>query len=67
MADADLRFEDEKGRGLGVYPEIKHPAYFADLDLDLEPRVAHELAEAGYRERSDLAWEIGRASCRERV
>ena len=48
--------EDEHGREIGVYPEIKHPAYFAGLGLDLEPRVADALAEAGYRERSDLAW-----------
>ena len=46
----------ELGRPVGVYPEIKHPAFFAGLGLDLEPRVADALAAAGYRARSDLAW-----------
>ena len=50
------QLDGELGRPVGVYPEIKHPATFASLGLDLEPRVADELAAAGYRERSDLAW-----------
>ncbi|GAB5536814.1 MAG: glycerophosphodiester phosphodiesterase [Rubricoccaceae bacterium] len=50
------QLEDEHGRSIGVYPEIKHPAYFASLGLDLEPRVADALGEAGYRTRLDLAW-----------
>jgi len=50
------QLEEGNGREIGVYPEIKHPAYFAGLGLDLEPRVVDELAVAGYRTRSDLAW-----------
>lgn len=50
------QLEAEHGRAIGVYPEIKHPAYFASLGLDLEPRVAHALAMAGYTARTDLAW-----------
>ncbi len=50
------QLEEEHGRAISVYPEIKHPAFFADRGLDLEPRVVDGLAEAGYRERSDLAW-----------
>ena len=56
ILDHVRQLEAEHGRAIGVYPEIKHPAYFASLGLDLEPRVASELASAGYRERSDLAW-----------
>ena len=50
------QLEAELGRPVGVYPEIKHPATFARLGLDLEPRVAEELAAAGYRGRADPAW-----------
>lgn len=56
ILDLVRQLEEQQGRPIGIYPEIKHPAYFASLGLDLEPRVADELARAGYRQRSDLAW-----------
>ncbi|MEO0559147.1 MAG: glycerophosphodiester phosphodiesterase family protein [Bacteroidota bacterium] len=56
ILDHVRQLEAEHGRAIGVYPEIKHPAYFASLGLDLEPRVVGALATAGYRKRSDLAW-----------
>ncbi|MDZ4376501.1 MAG: glycerophosphodiester phosphodiesterase family protein, partial [Phenylobacterium sp.] len=31
------------GRIIGVYPEMKHPAYFAGIGLSLEPRLADAL------------------------
>lgn len=34
----------ETGRAVGVYPELKHPAYFWALGLPLEPRLADALA-----------------------
>lgn len=34
----------ETGRAVGVYPELKHPAYFRALGLPLEPRLADALA-----------------------
>lgn len=34
------------GRTIGLYPEMKHPAYFAGLDLALEPRLAAALKAA---------------------
>jgi glycerophosphoryl diester phosphodiesterase len=39
-------------RGVGVYPEMKHPAYFAGLGLNLEPRLADALKTAGLNSRS---------------
>lgn len=37
----------EKGRVIGVYPETKHPTYFRDLGLALEPALASELERHG--------------------
>ena len=36
------------GRRIGVYPETKHPTYFADLGLALEDRLVDVLEENGY-------------------
>lgn len=38
----------EKGRAIGVYPETKHPTYFRDLKLPLEPALAKELKKVGW-------------------
>lgn len=35
------------GRVIGVYPEMKHPAYFASVGLPIEARLAQALKEAG--------------------
>lgn len=36
------------GRTIGIYPELKHPAYFASIGLALEPRVMATLKAAGW-------------------
>jgi glycerophosphoryl diester phosphodiesterase len=35
------------GRVIGVYPEMKHPAYFASVGLPIEARLAAALKDAG--------------------
>lgn len=41
--------EAETGRTIGLYPEIKHPAYFAEIGHDLAAMLVEQLHEAGYR------------------
>lgn len=40
--------EAETGRVIGLYPEIKHPAYFAALGHDLAAMLVEQLHAAGY-------------------
>lgn len=40
-------------RPIGLYPETKHPGYFAQIGLALEPTLLAALALAGYSRRSD--------------
>lgn len=47
------RKEEETGRRIGIYPEIKHPAYFASIGHDLAEMLVSELHAAGYTERTD--------------
>ncbi|RYG37993.1 glycerophosphodiester phosphodiesterase [bacterium] len=37
-----------KQRGVGVYPETKHPAYFKSINLPLEAKLVKLLADAGF-------------------
>jgi glycerophosphoryl diester phosphodiesterase len=41
------------GRRIGLYPELKAPAYFRSLDLEPEVRLVEILAENGYAEATD--------------
>jgi glycerophosphoryl diester phosphodiesterase len=41
------------GRSVGVYPEIKRPAWHRDNGIDLSSRVLEVLAAFGYRDASD--------------
>ena len=41
--------EAETGRVIGLYPEIKHPAYFLGQGHDLAAMLVEELGAAGYR------------------
>ncbi|WP_338241689.1 glycerophosphodiester phosphodiesterase [Aurantiacibacter hainanensis] len=41
--------EAETGRTIGLYPEIKHPTYFAGIGHDLATMLVKELHDAGYR------------------
>lgn len=38
----------ETGRTIGIYPETKHPTYFASIGLPLEPALLNELRKAGW-------------------
>ncbi|HEY6424620.1 MAG TPA: glycerophosphodiester phosphodiesterase [Pseudonocardiaceae bacterium] len=39
LLDLRARLSDELGRTLGVYPETKHPTFFQQAGLPLEPRL----------------------------
>ena len=41
------------GRTIGVYPETKHPSYFAGIGLPLERRLVDQLTAAGYTKKTD--------------
>lgn len=43
------------GEAVGVYPELKHPAYFRGLNLPLEEKVIGLLHQYGYKTKKDLA------------
>ncbi|MCB2087325.1 MAG: glycerophosphodiester phosphodiesterase [Sphingomonadaceae bacterium] len=48
------RKEAETGRRIGLYPEMKHPAYFeAALGLDMVDLLVEQLHAAGYDKASD--------------
>lgn len=47
------RKEDETGRRIGIYPELKHPGYFAAQGIDLAALLLSELAGAGYTSAGD--------------
>jgi glycerophosphoryl diester phosphodiesterase len=38
-----------QGRAIGIYPETKHPSYFASIGLALEAPLVHQLHRSGYR------------------
>ncbi len=47
VLDLAVRKSKEKGRPIGVYAETKHPTYFADEKLLLEPAIVKALASKG--------------------
>ncbi len=47
------RMQAGRGRRIGLYPETKHAAHFAALNLALEPVLVRELEAAGYRSETD--------------
>jgi glycerophosphoryl diester phosphodiesterase len=47
VLDLRERLSDELGREIGVYPETKHPTYFAAIGKPLEPALVDELTDAG--------------------
>jgi glycerophosphoryl diester phosphodiesterase len=44
------------GRGVGIYPEIKHPAWHREHGVDLSREVLRTLEHYGYRTKSDPAF-----------
>ncbi len=47
------RRSQELGRTIGIYPETKHPSYFASIGHPMEARLAAELKRAGWSKASD--------------
>ena len=47
------RKEGETGRRIGLYPELKHPGYFAAQGIALDDLLLTQLAAAGYGDESD--------------
>lgn len=47
------RKEQSSKRRIGLYPETKHPSYFASIGLQLEPKLVETLHGAGYRRADD--------------
>lgn len=45
--------EAETGRRIGLYPELKHSAYFASIGHDTAATLVAQLHAAGYRSASD--------------
>lgn len=47
------RKEATARRRIGLYPETKHPSYFASIGLPLEKPLIADLTAAGYRDKRD--------------
>jgi len=45
--------EGRVSKGVGIYPETKHPTYFKSIGLPLEETLAQTLRDAGWHEASD--------------
>jgi glycerophosphoryl diester phosphodiesterase len=56
IIDLVRRKEAETGRRIGLYPETKHPSYFAALGLPMEAALVKTLAANGFDERDDLVF-----------
>ncbi|QFZ23756.1 glycerophosphodiester phosphodiesterase [Saccharothrix syringae] len=47
VVDLSRRLSRELGREIGIYPETKHPTYFQEIGLPLEPRLVDVLDRKG--------------------
>ncbi|MFT7835093.1 glycerophosphodiester phosphodiesterase [Saccharothrix sp. BKS2] len=47
VIDLSRRLSRELGREIGIYPETKHPTYFQEIGLPLEPRLVDVLNRKG--------------------
>lgn len=45
--------EKRLGRRIGIYPELKHPAYFAKQGLAMEQQLVRQLQKYGYTKKND--------------
>lgn len=48
VIDLAKRRSKETGRTIGIYPETKHPSYFASIGKPMEARLAEQLRAAGW-------------------
>ncbi|MDQ3578878.1 MAG: glycerophosphodiester phosphodiesterase, partial [Actinomycetota bacterium] len=51
VIDLSRRLSRELDRDIGIYPETKHPTYFAGIGLELEPKLVHSLNRNGLNRR----------------
>jgi glycerophosphoryl diester phosphodiesterase len=51
VIDLSRRLSRELGRDVGIYPETKHPTYFQDIGLPLEPKLVDILDRNGLNRR----------------
>jgi len=56
VVDLARRESRRRRRRIGVYPETKHPTYFAGIGLALEPPLLRELRRVGWDRRSSPAF-----------
>ena len=63
--------EAETGRRIGLYPETKHPSYFAGLGLAMEAPLVAQLAANGYDSAADpvflQSFEVGNLQALDRM
>lgn len=50
IIDLVKRKSDEQHRQIGIYPEAKHPGYFASIDLPIEKSLLDTLERNGYKD-----------------
>jgi glycerophosphoryl diester phosphodiesterase len=53
VIDLARRLSRELDREIGIYPETKHPTYFQDIGLPLEPPLVRTLRRNGLDDRRD--------------
>jgi glycerophosphoryl diester phosphodiesterase len=51
VIDLQRRLSKELRRDIGIYPETKHPTYFQDIGLPLEPKLVDALNRNGLNRR----------------
>ncbi|MCS7480847.1 glycerophosphodiester phosphodiesterase [Umezawaea endophytica] len=51
VIDLQRRLSKELRRDIGIYPETKHPTYFQDIGLALEPKLVEALNRNGLNRR----------------
>ncbi|MBX9572497.1 MAG: glycerophosphodiester phosphodiesterase [Candidatus Obscuribacterales bacterium] len=53
VIDLVRRKEKALNRRIGIYPEVKHPTYFASISLPTEDKIIKTLNNNGYADRSE--------------
>lgn len=52
VIDLTQRLSRDLGRDIGIYPETKHPSYFASIGLPLEPPLVRTLTRNGLNRKN---------------
>lgn len=53
IIDLIRKKEKQLNRRIGIYPEVKHPTYFASLSLSTEAKLLDTLQKNGYKDRNE--------------